>query len=539
MVGTGGFVFDQGNLNTAALTTPGAYIQLDNPSGGINLQQSNAIALVGSGSYGPVNQATGPFGDDGSAAGWFGEFNYKLWQNDPFDLMRGVMQALGEAQTTASLAAWLVRITDGTDEAASVTLEDTQGTPVAGITIPARFTGSGGNLHAVQITTGAGANNFNVTFFSTYSGAVQSETFFNIPGSASGASPFWANLQTAMLQGNSSRGPSWLMGVPSGVSNSAHNPALGTFFLSGGTDGRSGLTSASFFGSDTPGGREGVYCLRGLPVVPRFFCCCGLYDTTKFANLYQLTFQEIMRVILPNGAGTSTPQAITNRNTVGISDKRVMWSKSWIYWTDPVSGQTLFTDPVPLMIGRIASLSPELSPLNVPTISVVGTEHPAVYPADEIGLLEQNGILEIANPCLGSPFFGFVTGNTTSLNPISQPYEYASLEDWIGINFAYSLQQFVGKKQGLYDPDPTRSNCKTVVDQTMYALYLDQMIVDWTSQIDAKLNDPVSIQRGYLKGRLKYVPFGTVKFVVLEIATALSLSPGQALAASFAQAQQV
>lgn len=537
-----GYVFDQGNVNTTALVTPGAYIQLDPPDGGVSFTQSNGIGQVGSAIYGPVDVACGPFGDTGSAAALFGQFNADLYQSDPFDLMRGVMQALGEAQTTVSIADWLVRITDGTDEAASVTLMDTQQSAVAGGTLPAKYTGSGGDLHKITIASGLMLPNsvpsFNVTLFTTLSGGVQSETYFNIPGSASGPSAFWANFQKALAQGNQSRGPSALCGALTSVSNTAHNPALGTFNFTGGTDGRSGLTSASFFGSDVQGNRQGVFALRGLPIVPAFFQCCGLYDETKFATLQQLTYQEIMRVVLPFETGISTTDAVAARAANGISDKRVMYAKDWIYWTDPVSGKVLFTDPVAILIGRMAALSPELSPLNEQVYTVVGTEHPAVYPGDEIGLLEQNGILVICNPCLGNPYFGISTGNTTSLNSIEQPIEYSRFQDWIGLTFAATLNKFVGKKQGLYDPDNTRQKCKQLVDDTMYELYENEQIVDWTSQVDAVLNTPTTIQQGYLKGKLKYVPFSTVKFVLLEIATTKSLNPGQALAAAYAQQNQ-
>src|SRR5690606_38064967 len=121
-------------------------------------------------------------------------------------------------------------------------------------------------------------NTYNVTFVASFPGATISEAFLLIKGSASGPSVFWANLKDAIENGNQSRGPSVLIGTPVLEDEDAIDPELGTFTLSGGTDGRSGVTSSSFFSSDTVGARKGIYAFRGLPIVPAYVCCAGLVD---------------------------------------------------------------------------------------------------------------------------------------------------------------------------------------------------------------------------------------------------------------------
>ena len=529
-----GFIFDQGNLNITALNTPGAYVQLMTPTGLLVPGPSNAIGIVGTASWGPVNKAVGPIGEISSVASAFGQFNADLFLSDPYDLMRAAMQALGEAQTTVSLNAWFCRISDGTDDAAEIDLDDvTAETALTGITLPAKYTGIAGNTIKVIIAAAGPAHSYNVTFVASFGGQSYSETFLNIAGSASGVSPFWLNLKQAIQQGNQSRGPSQIIGTPVLGDDEALNPVLGTFTLSGGTDGRSGVTSSSFFGSDVVGNRQGIYAFRGLPIVPAYVYCAGLTDTTKAANLQAFCLTEIVRYIFPLASGTSTSSAVSTRTTLGISDKRFMYAKDWIYWVDPISGKTLFTDPVAIMIGRAASLSPHLSPLNKQVYSVVGSEHPHQYPADEIGVLNDNGIWVITNPCLGSPFWGIASANTTSLNPIERPVEYERLKDYIGIQFATALGRFVGEPQGMFDPDDTRAACKSDIDAFMDILARGGLIVDWQSQCDASLNPPSSVQAGYMKAKLTYIPFNTVRYVVLNLATDKSLSAGQA----FAQAQ--
>lgn len=530
-----GFIFDQGNLNIAALTVPGAYVQLMNPSGLSLPGSSNAVAIAGTASWGPVNVVQGPFGDITSAAAANGAFSAAAFLADQYDMMRAVMQCLGEAQTTASLNLWTNRISDGTDAAATYALKDvTPTTPLTGMNLPAKWTGTGGNTITCLIAASGAPNAYNVSFVGSFGGQSISENFLNILGSVSGPSPFWVNLKNAILNGNASRGPSQIIGTPTAVSGTTLNPAVGNYTLTGGTDGRASVTSASFFGSDVIGNRQGIYAFRGLSIVPGYVYCAGMVDSTKFANIQAFCLQEIVRAILPLPAGTSTSTAVTTRTTLGISDKRIMYAKDWIYWSDPISGVTLFTDPVAIMMGRAASLSPELSPLNKPVYSVIGSEQKIQYPADEVGLLNTNGIWIIANPCLGSPFWGIASASTTSLNPIEQPVEYERLKDYIGIQFARILQQFVGMKQGIYDPDDTRQKCKLAIDSGMRLMYDGGLIVDWESQCDAKLNNPNSISAGYMKANLNYIPFYSVKFVVLNLATTNRLSAGQALALALA-----
>jgi hypothetical protein len=515
----------------AALNTPGAYVQLMTPTGLAVAGPSNAIAELGTASWGPVNQAMGPFGDPGSAAFVFGQFNAALFKTDQYDLMRAVMQSMEQAQTDVSLNCWLTRISDGTDAAATITLKDTtSGTALNGITLPAKYTGTGGNSITLIIAAAGPANVYNVTVISSIGGQNYSEAFLGIAGATGADSPFWANLNQALLFGNQSRGPSQVLGTPTSVSATAKDPATGTFTLTGGTDGRSGVTSASFFGSDVVGNRQGIYTMRSLNIVPAFIYCAGLVDSTKYATIQSFCLQEIVRAVLPFASGTSTATAVTNRQTNGISDKRIMYARNWIYWTDPVSGSLLFTDPVAIMIGFAASLSPQLSPLNKPIFGVVGSEETSPIPGDEIGQLNSNGIWIISNPCLQSAFWGIASATTTSANPQYQSdVSVARLQDYIGLQMATVLAPFVGQPQGERDPDPIRSAIKNNIDELMQQFYDDSLIVDWESECDAKLNPAAQVQAGYCRATLEYVPFATIKYLVLNLGISNQLSAGQAL----------
>lgn len=532
------FIFDEGNQNIAGFTAPGGYVQLMNAPIQAGNNPSNAIAFLGTGSFGPVNKPMGPFGDIASAAFALGQFNVTAWQSDPYDVMRSVTQALGEAQNPGSLNIWVGRISDGTDAPAQLVLVDiTSGTPLTGMTIPVKWTGVGGNTIKCTISAGGITNSFNVVFSGTWSGQSYSESYPNIQGSASGPSTFWANLKTAIENGTQSGPPSQILGSITLGSNSALNPAVGTFSFSGGTDGRSGVTSSTFFGSDVPGNRQGIYAMRGLPIVPSFIYCSGLTDSTKFPNLQAFITSEIMRTVVPVPTGTATLAAVGLRGTNGISDKRFCYAKDYVYWTDPISGQTIFTDPVPIMIARAASLSPEMSVINEQVYTVVSTEHPEPYPADEIGLLQSNGFWVITNPCPGGQYWGIGAASTTASNPVQQPVEYSRLQDYIGILFASVMGQFVGKKQGPTDPDPTRAACKNAIDAKMSQLAAASIIVSFSSEVDSTLNPAASVQAGFMTGNLDYTPYSNIKFSILNLSVSSALSAAQAYAQNPASQQ--
>lgn len=517
-----GTVFDEGNVNTAALTVPGAYTQImaDN-TGNATLNPSNVIALVGAGKWGQVGKVM-PWSSSGDAGLYYGQYDASL--ADPYDLMQRVLQAFQNAQTQASLTVLTVRITDGTDLAASVPLLDTTAmTPIHGIVLTGKYTGTGGNSIKVIVSNGAGTGLYNVTIIATFGGATNTEQYTNLPGV--GAGVFWTNLANALTQGQANvRGPSQLV-VPSAVSGSAIAPVVNTYTLTGGTDGRSGLTSSSFFGSDVIGNRQGIYALRGQKQLkPAYLGCCGLTDSSKAATLLSFSQQETVRVLFPFPIGTDTTTAVSDKQTNGIADKRFIYLKDWLFWADPVSGVQLLTDPMGLAIGRLGCLSPELSPLNKSVAGVAGSERTTEYPDDEIGLLHTNGILVIANPIEGGAQWGFLTGRSTSLNPNEAPIERSRLQDYIAQQGNGICGQFVGDKQGLTDPDDTRAACKGALDDMFQRLQRAKIIDQsgpgqpgFVTVCDAILNTTASIRARYMIANAWYRPYGGVDFVLVNL----------------------
>src|ERR1700722_8238983 len=108
-------VYALGALNTATLVTPGVYVQKVPPQTRyINGVPTHIRGLVGVGSWGPVNSAVLAQGDT------FGSVT-----NRKYDLST----AISISSQIGANNVMAVRVTDGTDVAATANLVDTAGSP--------------------------------------------------------------------------------------------------------------------------------------------------------------------------------------------------------------------------------------------------------------------------------------------------------------------------------------------------------------------------------------------------------------------------
>src|SRR3954452_4871362 len=105
-------IVPQGSLNTTALSVPNLYVQIVPPQPALNGVPTNILGVVGTANWGPVNSPAIVSGPNDCA--------------QQFGPMQARKYDLGTAVYTASLQGAAnfrgVRVTDGTDAAASVTL---------------------------------------------------------------------------------------------------------------------------------------------------------------------------------------------------------------------------------------------------------------------------------------------------------------------------------------------------------------------------------------------------------------------------------
>lgn len=135
-------VVQYGTVNTTALNVPDLYVQIQPPNNNyINGVPTDKFGLVGIASWGPVNSPT--------TAGSLSQQVQNMGPVLPVKYDLATQVALAGLQGANNFLC--VRVTDGTDTAATIPVVDTAGTPVTGLTITAMYTGTVGNTVVVRI----------------------------------------------------------------------------------------------------------------------------------------------------------------------------------------------------------------------------------------------------------------------------------------------------------------------------------------------------------------------------------------------------
>ena len=172
-------IVQQGAINTTALIVPDLYVQIVPPQALLlNGVPTDVLGVVGTASWGPVGEPAiiGSMSDYATGFGPVMPRKYDLGTQ----VATAVQQGAGNFRC--------VRVTDGTDSAASITV-------LGGITLTALYTGSLGTQLTLTFSAGSAA--------STWRAAIalpgqSPEVYDNL--SATGPA-FWANLASAINTG--------------------------------------------------------------------------------------------------------------------------------------------------------------------------------------------------------------------------------------------------------------------------------------------------------------------------------------------------
>jgi phage tail sheath protein FI len=425
-------IVQQGSINTTALVVPDLYVQIVPPQNLLlNGVPTDILGVVGSASWGPVGAPVivATMADYATAFGPLVARKYDMGTHVATAVQQGAQNFR------------CVRVTDGTDTAAKLTLPNTA------FTFTALYTGSLGNALSVMLGAGSQAGTWRLSV--SLPGLVP-ETFDNIAGSGV---TFWQNLAAAVNTGQGpQRGPSAL--VTAAANGTLVAPVAGLYaFASGtpGTDGAAEVTATVLVGSDlTP--RKGMYALRGQG--------CGIAlladgdDPTQWTTQAQFGLSEGIYMILTGPAGDNIANAVATKQSAGLDSYacKLMFG-DWVWWNDPVNGTLRVVSPQGFVAGRLANLSPEQSSLNKPLYSVVGTQlsgaagsgTSTTYAAADLGVLFQAGIDVIANPQPGGAFWGVRGGFNSSSNTAIDGDNYTRLTNYIAATLASGMGQYVGQ----------------------------------------------------------------------------------------------
>lgn len=416
------------------------------------------------------------------------------------------------------------------------------GTTTAGGVASALFTGTlGAQCRMVIATNPSLANTVNVTV-SGFQGTA--ELFQNLP-----TANFWRALQSALLNGQSNnRGPSqWLRMTT--INAAVGAPTVGTYNLTGGTDGRVNVTTSNMLGNSASNPRTGLWALSSLTPAPAIVWMVGVTDQSACATLLAFNLANGTSSLFPFPTGTSTVTASNAVSSIGVADPSFIYVKDSVYWQDPVNNLRRLSLPTPVAGGFWATQAPQNSPLNKAVQLVIGTERndpvagTNAYSPTEIGTLNIAGIMIISNPCPGGSYFGVRTAASTSPQPATAPVEYWRLTMFIARTLAGAggLGQFIGQLQSSVPGDDLRASVKMVLNSFAETLGNAGVIqsgigfCEFSQSGSAKfgngMNTPSSVAQHYLYALFRATYLSSVWYFVCSIqggTTVVTVAPGQA-----------
>ncbi|WP_028534218.1 tail protein [Paludibacterium yongneupense] len=500
-------IYQAGSINTAALSAPDLYVQVLAPKTRyINGVATDVLGLVGIGSWGPVNS---PYLIGGTADMQRYLGNQQVRK---YDLATHVAVSIQLGATNIRA----VRITDGTDTAASTALKDTASTPVTGASLTGFYTGTIGNNLSAFISAGTAVGSFKLTVILA---GQTPEVFDNLTGTGAA---FWASLVSAVNNGQSGiRGPSQLVVASIGTSSGTPNAST-TYAFTGGTDGTTTLTDALLVGQDGYGAtRKGMYALRGTNA--QVVNLIDLTDSTQWAGMLAYGLSEGAYVITQGPAGASYSTVSTSLNTVGADGYGLkVLVGDWVYWYDTVNGQNRMLAPATFSAAEIAALSPHISPLNKKLINAVGTQRQLAnqpYSLSEIGAINTARLDVITNPCPGGSYFGHRSGLNCSSSSTQNGDTYTRMTNFLSLTLAASFGYVVGENQ----TTDLRRESKSTIEAFLSTLEDQGMIGDpnggkcFSVQIDKTNNPDSRVALGYLQADVQVKYLNVVRYFLINL----------------------
>lgn len=494
-------------------TADGVYPYEIPPQAGIPAgQQTSLIARIGTGNWGPVD--TPQYYNTLSQA-------LNIWGAEatlPNSLVAATQSATPEGTNFAD-----VRVTDGTDTAATGNLVDASAGIVA--TLVAKYSGTDGNTITATLNLISGSMTGGTPMVQLVV-AIANRASWTSPTFSAGSSgyvkaTFIANLQAA-IAGSSGAGACPYIGSAS-AGSSALAPVTGTAnTFTGGDSGVASITSAVLIGADGTTNRTGIYALRGVGM--NIVHVVGLTDLTQAQTLATFAQSESCIALIAIATGTSTTTAISDKNTANASNRWLVVTKDWLQQNDAVDGTgAQYYEPSPKIAAGISQLQPWQYPGNKPYIgfaNIIGTERTSTpYSTAELGLLEQSGILIITRPISRGNVYGLAHGMTSDgVTPISD----TRMLNQIAVDVTAILGQFVGESQGpppaagAADTDPTRNNARNAI--TAYFAQKTNpnapQIANYNLIMDGTNNTAASVAAGYLYDEIQVTTLAGIRFIL-------------------------
>ena len=427
-----------GALNTAALVVPDLYVQIASPQNlSLNGAPSNLLGVVGSASWGPVNQPVvfGTMADYGAAFGPLMPRKYDM----------GTQVACAVQQGAGSMVG--VRVTDGSDMAANYALFYDAASGSYPVLLTAIYTGVQGNKVGLVLSAGSKTGTWRLML--SMPGEL-AEVYDNIDASGGGPA-FWTNLVQAVNSGSGpTRGPSALCVASIGGGTSATPQAISNQALIGGTDGVVSLAGSSLVGSDGLV-RGGMYSLRGQKCAVVVLADCD--DATQWTQMNGFALSEGAYMITCGPSGDMIASAVQTKQSAGIDSyaMKIMFG-DWLYWYDDANALTRLVSPLGFVGGCLSNLSPQQSSLNKPLNGIIGSQkaglvssgQSSAYSSVELQTLFGAGIDVVCNPAPGGAYWAVRCGHNSSSNALVASDAYTRMTNFIAQTLAAGMGIYVG-----------------------------------------------------------------------------------------------
>lgn len=484
-------IVQQGQINTTALLVPDLIVQIVPPSWTLlNGVPTNILGIVGTATWGPVNSPVIASGV-ADATQQFGAM-----QPRKYDLLTAV--AAAALQGAADFR--LIRVTDGTDVAASTTI--TCSTAAQATAIANAINNGQSGLRGPSQLVVASTNTTTLTLTAKYTGTT-GNTLEAVVGAGSAATT--TKITIAL--------PGQVPEVFDNIGTAAEASATKTF--SGGTDGTTTITSSVLVGVDTIP-RKGMYALRGTGASVAMLADAD--DSTQWTNQVAYGLSEGTYMIMTGPAGDTISNAVTTKGTAGIDSYAAkLLFGDWVYINDNVNNQVRLISPQGFVAGVLANLSPEQSSLNKQMLGIVGTQKSYAnqqYSNAELQSLAAAGIDIIANPVPGGKYFGARFGHNTSSNAVVHGDNYTRMTNYIAATLNAGMGIYIGK---LISPDEMR-DAKATLDSFFQNMFQQDMIQDWQVVLDASNNPQSRTALGYQQAdvKVRYFAINEVFLVNVE-----------------------
>ncbi len=478
-----------GAINTTALSDPNVYVQIAPPQPQLNGVPSNILGIVGTASWGPVNSpviASSP--QDASQ-----QFGAQLARK--YDLVTAVNVVAQQGANNLRL----VRVTDGTDTAATASL--TLANAALATALAQAINAGNGALRGASQLVVATATGSVVALTAIYTGT-RGNALVATLGAGSAASTSKLSLS---LTGQ----------VPETFDNvGATASTAATAGFAGGTDGATTITTATLVGVDGLL-RKGMYALRGARV--SVICLADADDSTQWT--YQAAFALAEGALLygASPAGDTITNFAATLAGAGIDnyDMAIAFG-DWCYIQDQVNQVQRLVSPATFLAGKRAALSPEQSTLNKQLYGILGTQKSNIsqqYSGAERTALESARGTLICNPCPGGSYFGDRNGITTSSNAATNGDNYATMTNYIAKTLDAGLGLFVGKLQ---TPD-VQKQAKATIDNFLQNMFQQGQIAAWNVKLDTVNNPQTRVSLGYMQADVMVQYLSIIRYFLVNL----------------------